>query len=211
MKYGPCDISFLLCTQFIDTDGQKESGSDCEGSGDEIDIGDEMDEASLKNFKALSLVSKVIIFVLLMPLLDQIVMISFQNSLFACITNFKIMNKYHTVLQLTPCSQDGDNLPEDVSGEHCQIGLEPVEDRRAELGNDEVRTDAQAENGHDSEEENHIDYNDPELEKRLIKQRKHAIQAARGRRKAQTARNTYKDKGGKSSNSSKLQKQFNDW
>ncbi|CAA0818438.1 Unknown protein [Striga hermonthica] len=50
--------------------------------------------------------------------------------------------------------------------------------------------------------------NDPELDKRLSKQRQRAIQEARGRRKVITSRNTYKDKGGRSSNNSKIQKQL---
>ncbi|KAL0366547.1 UNVERIFIED_CONTAM: Serine/threonine-protein kinase rio2 [Sesamum radiatum] len=49
---------------------------------------------------------------------------------------------------------------------------------------------------------------DPELVKRLSKQRQRAIQAARGRRKVVTSRNAYKDKGGRSSHNSKIQKQL---
>ncbi|XP_047969052.1 uncharacterized protein LOC125212799 [Salvia hispanica] len=55
-------------------------------------------------------------------------------------------------------------------------------------------------------EEEHDD--GPELEKRLTKQRQRAIQAARGRTKGITSRNSYKDKGGKSSHNSKIQKQL---
>lgn len=58
----------------------------------------------------------------------------------------------------------------------------------------------------DNEDENDID-----LLKRLNKHAKHAISAARGKKKNTASRNTYKDKGGKKSSNSKLQKQMNDW
>lgn len=53
------------------------------------------------------------------------------------------------------------------------------------------------------------DEDDPELVKRLNKQRRRAIQAAHGGRRNFTSRNTYKDKGGRSSHNSKIQKQLN--
>ncbi|XP_024170725.1 serine/threonine-protein kinase rio2 isoform X2 [Rosa chinensis] len=53
--------------------------------------------------------------------------------------------------------------------------------------------------------------NDAELEKRLNKVRRRAVTAARGGRKTFASRNTYKDKGGKSSNSSKIQRQLSSW
>jgi len=40
-----------------------------------------------------------------------------------------------------------------------------------------------------------------ELDKKLGKQRRRAMAAARGGRKSQSSRNTYKDKGGRSQNS----------
>ncbi|XP_004307023.1 PREDICTED: serine/threonine-protein kinase rio2-like [Fragaria vesca subsp. vesca] len=55
------------------------------------------------------------------------------------------------------------------------------------------------------------DDNDAELEKRLNKVRRRAVTAARGGRKTFASRNTYKDKGGKSSNSSKIQRQLSSW
>lgn len=58
--------------------------------------------------------------------------------------------------------------------------------------------------------ENEEDDN-PELEERLARQRKRAIQAARAGRKTNSSRNAYKDKGGKSSNNSKIQKQMSGW
>ncbi|KAM1068403.1 hypothetical protein ACFX2A_000378 [Malus domestica] len=53
--------------------------------------------------------------------------------------------------------------------------------------------------------------NDAELVKRLNKQRRRAMTAARGRRKTLSSRNTYKDKGGRSSTSSKIQHQLSSW
>lgn len=52
---------------------------------------------------------------------------------------------------------------------------------------------------------------DPELEKSLSKQRRKAIQAAHRGKKNFASRNTYKDKGGKSSQSSKVHKQLSGW
>ncbi|PIA48504.1 hypothetical protein AQUCO_01400824v1 [Aquilegia coerulea] len=46
------------------------------------------------------------------------------------------------------------------------------------------------------------------LEKSLNKHRRDAIKRTRGKRRSLSSRNTYKDKGGKSSNNSKVQKQF---
>ena len=62
------------------------------------------------------------------------------------------------------------------------------------------------------EEDRQIKQEDePELNKRLNRQRRRAIQAARGGRKSFTSRNTYKDKGGKLSHNSKIQKQLGSW
>ncbi|KAH7529479.1 hypothetical protein FEM48_Zijuj05G0188300 [Ziziphus jujuba var. spinosa] len=55
------------------------------------------------------------------------------------------------------------------------------------------------------------DNDDAELTKRLNKQRKHAISAVRGERRALPSRNSYKYKGGRSSNNSKIQKQLCNW
>ncbi|KAL3846288.1 hypothetical protein ACJIZ3_003691 [Penstemon smallii] len=63
---------------------------------------------------------------------------------------------------------------------------------------------SKAEFEHSSEE-------DPQSSKRLRRQRQQAIGAARGSRKTTTTRNSYKDKGGKSSHSSKIQKQLTSW
>uniref|UniRef100_A0A6N2K8H9 RIO2 kinase winged helix domain-containing protein n=1 Tax=Salix viminalis TaxID=40686 RepID=A0A6N2K8H9_SALVM len=53
--------------------------------------------------------------------------------------------------------------------------------------------------------------NDAELNKSLNKQRKRAVAAARGGRRSYASRNSYKDKGGKSSQSSRIQKQMCSW
>jgi hypothetical protein len=53
--------------------------------------------------------------------------------------------------------------------------------------------------------------NDAELNKSLNKQRKRAVAAARGGRRSFASRNSYKDKGGKSSQNSRIQKQLCSW
>lgn len=70
-------------------------------------------------------------------------------------------------------------------------------------------------NGSDSylqeeHDQNEIE-NDAELNKSLNKQRRHAIASARRGRKTIASRNSYKDKGGRSSHSSKVQKQLSSW
>ncbi|GAB4825665.1 hypothetical protein Ancab_008539 [Ancistrocladus abbreviatus] len=62
-----------------------------------------------------------------------------------------------------------------------------------------------------SDNEEGSDEDDPELTKRLSKQRRRAIAAVQGRRRTPASRNTYKDKGGKSSQNSKIQKQLGGW
>lgn len=61
------------------------------------------------------------------------------------------------------------------------------------------------------EEEEQVEEDDPELKKRLNKQRKHAVKAAQGRKKSVTSRNTYKEKGSRSSHNSKIHKQLSSW
>lgn len=60
----------------------------------------------------------------------------------------------------------------------------------------------------DNDGESKDENEDTELNKRLYKQRQRAIASASGGRKTRTSRNTYKDKGRKSSNSSKMHKQM---
>lgn len=57
----------------------------------------------------------------------------------------------------------------------------------------------------DEEEEAELD------QQQVYKERRRAIKAARGRQKSLSSRNSYKDKGGKSSQNSKLQKQLSGW
>ncbi|XP_051131710.1 serine/threonine-protein kinase rio2 [Andrographis paniculata] len=79
-------------------------------------------------------------------------------------------------------------------------------------GDNSSEVDRKAEssqNSKESEEEEEEEEEDPELTKRLSKQRRTAIKAVQGRRKVIPSRNTYKDKGGKSSHNSKIQKQLN--
>lgn len=97
---------------------------------------------------------------------------------------------------------DQNIMHQQTSNESSQSGELAVENRLA--GDDDNSADDDSEN-----EEEQID--DPELEKRLSKQRQRAIQAARGRRKGITSRNSYKDKGGRSSHNSKIQKQLGSW
>ncbi|XP_042066621.1 serine/threonine-protein kinase rio2-like [Salvia splendens] len=95
------------------------------------------------------------------------------------------------------------NIVHHPSIEPSQSGDIALEDGQVE------RNDDSADDNSGSGEEQ--DDDDPELEKRLTKQRQRAIQAARGRRKGITSRNSYKDKGGKSSHNSKIQKQLGSW
>ncbi|KAJ4724755.1 Serine/threonine-protein kinase [Melia azedarach] len=64
----------------------------------------------------------------------------------------------------------------------------------------------------DKEDDNETaNENDAELMKRIGKQRRRAVAAARGGRKSLASRNSYKDKGGKSSHNSKIQKHLSSW
>ncbi|KAM1268048.1 hypothetical protein ACFX2I_000397 [Malus domestica] len=88
---------------------------------------------------------------------------------------------------------------------------EGVEDnlRNCEAG---PSSKAECEDVNDKEGDNDTEKeNDAELVKRLNKQRRRAMTAARGRRKTLSSRNTYKDKGGRSSTSSKIQHQLSSW
>ncbi|XP_011073929.1 serine/threonine-protein kinase rio2-like [Sesamum indicum] len=99
-------------------------------------------------------------------------------------------------------------MDQDTSKEHSGKGHKPHKNRLEHENN--AGDEAQVKRGHDSEEDEQTD-DDPELVKRLSKQRQRAIQAARGRRKVITSRNAYKDKGGRSSHNSKIQKQLSSW
>ncbi|KAK9153779.1 hypothetical protein Sjap_001259 [Stephania japonica] len=72
--------------------------------------------------------------------------------------------------------------------------------------------DVRGENEKEEEEDDEItNENDAELAKRLNKQRRQAVAATCGRRRALSARNSYKDKGSKSSQNAKIQKQMACW
>ncbi|XP_042043536.1 serine/threonine-protein kinase rio2-like [Salvia splendens] len=117
---------------------------------------------------------------------------------------------------LSLTKEEGDNLHEGDSEANQNI-LHQHTSNEARQSSEMAWEDRQVEhhdssaddNSEEEEEEEHDD--DPELEKRLTKQRQRAIQAARGRRKGITSRNSYKDKGGKSSHNSKIQKQLGSW
>lgn len=68
----------------------------------------------------------------------------------------------------------------------------------------------ETENASDEEEESE-DENDAQLEKSLSKQRRRAVAAAHRGRRNYGSRNSYKDKGGKSSHNSKIQTQMSGW
>ncbi|KAK7401226.1 hypothetical protein VNO78_12550 [Psophocarpus tetragonolobus] len=73
-------------------------------------------------------------------------------------------------------------------------------------------SESEKEDASDSEENNEDAMgNEAELVKSLNKQRRRAIAAARRGRKTIAARNSYKDKGGRSSHNSKIQKQMSSW
>ncbi|XP_059646999.1 serine/threonine-protein kinase rio2 [Cornus florida] len=71
---------------------------------------------------------------------------------------------------------------------------------------------SETQNASDTEEnEQIVDEDDVELPKRLNKQRRRAIAVAHRGGKTFSSRNSYKDKGGRSSQNSKIQKQLGSW
>ncbi|XP_057768017.1 serine/threonine-protein kinase rio2-like [Salvia miltiorrhiza] len=117
--------------------------------------------------------------------------------------------------------EDEDEDEDDTAGQINDAtlnGLESLSLTREEEGDSDnnqnnmhQHTCNEASQSEDRQVEHDDNSDDPELEKRLSKQRQRAIQAARGRRKAITSRNSYKDKGGRSSQNSKIQKQLGSW
>lgn len=86
------------------------------------------------------------------------------------------------------------------------------EDVNHQTGDDKHDDNHQVGDENDPEEEEEAESeDDPELEKSLSKQRKKAIQAAHRGKRNFASRNTYKDKGGKSSQNSKVHKQLSGW
>ncbi|TXG56742.1 hypothetical protein EZV62_018055 [Acer yangbiense] len=109
-------------------------------------------------------------------------------------TNVKSLDSLHLVEQEEPrlCKQEGEN----EDGQKCEAG----------------GSGSETQDVSDKEEENQlVNENDAELMKRIEKQRRRAIAAARGGRKSLGTRNSYKDKGGKSSQNSKIQKLVSNW
>ncbi|KAL9342817.1 hypothetical protein Peur_063248 [Populus x canadensis] len=97
---------------------------------------------------------------------------------------------------------------EEQTSNSDEDGVE-VKQRSCEAGQDnrpEIQDDSDKEEDNQSAIEN-----DAELNKSLNKQRKRAVAAARGGRRSFASRNSYKDKGGKSSQNSRIQKQLCSW
>lgn len=80
------------------------------------------------------------------------------------------------------------------------------------LVGDEHDDNHQVGDEHDPEDDGEAESeDDAELVKSLSKQRRKAIQAAHRGKRNFASRNTYKDKGGKSSQSSKVHKHLGGW
>lgn len=116
--------------------------------------------------------------------------------------------------------QDSDDA--ESEDEHIENGHFEEEDNSVEQGGTskediEMKHDVSENEGVDDlgtvpEEGGQSEHeNEPELTKRLNKQRRRAIQAVQGGRKIFRSRNSYKDKGGRSSHNSKIQKQLGNW
>nr|GMD85293.1 serine/threonine-protein kinase rio2 [Ipomoea batatas] len=106
-------------------------------------------------------------------------------------------------LQLDEKEEDGKNEDEKSTKNDKKVETEDNSE-----DDNQVADEHGLEDGEQIEDE---DEDDPELVKRLNKQRRRAIQAAHGGRRNLTSRNTYKDKGGRSSHNSKIQKQLSNW
>lgn len=99
-------------------------------------------------------------------------------------------------------------VQEEQTSNNDEDGVE-VKQRSCKAGQDngpEIQDDSDKEEDNQSAIEN-----DAELNKSLNKQRKRAVAAARGGRRSFASRNSYKDKGGKSSQNSRVQKQLCSW
>ncbi|CAA7019339.1 unnamed protein product [Microthlaspi erraticum] len=101
-------------------------------------------------------------------------------------------------------SNEEENLNEMTSLE--LQGKEQNNSDGAELDDTEKGESSGDKDEDESDEE--VKNNDPDLEKKLEKQRRRAMADAKGRRKSQSSRNTYKDKGRGRSQHSKV---HNDW
>ncbi|KAF3438409.1 hypothetical protein FNV43_RR21171 [Rhamnella rubrinervis] len=110
--------------------------------------------------------------------------------------NIKGIKSVHLQDQIEP-TLEGDG---EVDGTDKQQNVEACQSRELE-----------SQVASDKEDDEAKDEDDGKLIKRLNKQRKHAISAVRGDRRAVPSRNSYKDKGGRSSHNSKIQKQLSIW
>ncbi|KAI5670042.1 hypothetical protein M9H77_19895 [Catharanthus roseus] len=97
---------------------------------------------------------------------------------------------------------------EDDQIKHEEIGQEESQTERKVCSEDEDQDECRPTLDEDRQIEKE---DDTELTKRLNRQRRSAIQAALRGRKSFTSRNAYKDKGGRSSQNSKVQKQLGSW
>ncbi|XP_065860879.1 uncharacterized protein [Euphorbia lathyris] len=95
--------------------------------------------------------------------------------------------------------------------ETCISDADEVDDSQQTCEADQNRGSTTQELSDKEEDNEDVNENDAELVKRLNKQRKHAIAAAHRGRKSLSSRNSYKDKGGKSSHNSKIHKQLSGW
>ncbi|KAH0724350.1 hypothetical protein KY284_000215 [Solanum tuberosum] len=112
---------------------------------------------------------------------------------------------------------DDEGTADEEDGEDTNTNVKQLEslhlvkeDVNHQAGDDKHDDNHQVGDEHDPEEEAESE-DDPELEKSLSKQRRKAIQAAHRGKRNFASRNTYKDKGGKSSQNSKVHRQLSGW
>lgn len=101
------------------------------------------------------------------------------------------------------------SAPDDHENVDCAANshMEDQLDKQLDAGEDhETQEDEEREEGNDASEED-----DAVLAKRLVQQRQRAIAAAQRGKRSVASRNSYKDKGGKSSHNSKIQRQACKW
>ncbi|KAL5553598.1 hypothetical protein UlMin_040999 [Ulmus minor] len=108
---------------------------------------------------------------------------------------------------------DDDEGTEDDEGTKDEAGISGInEDNIRGVDSLHLPDQGEAKVKDDAEDEDEDeDESETKLVKSLNKQRRHAISAARRGRRSVASRNSYKDKGGRSSNSSKIQKSLCKW
>ncbi|CAN1844187.1 Serine/threonine-protein kinase rio2 [Linum perenne] len=105
-----------------------------------------------------------------------------------------------------------DSLQLEKQGDkNCSEEVEEKLENRKRSEKTESNGLSSSEDDSDEGSEDNEKSNDAELTKRLSKHKKRAIAAARGRKSRISARNLYKDKGGRSSQSSKIQNKLAAW